>query len=131
MGRVWVPQTRGRKVASANRTACAPRTLMGEARRQDLGVPLPYQWRERAKLLEGRVAVAAAHVGFVCCVVLCVVIQASLATILVVTLHQQTQNGQFLHAHITKSAPKHPNDVSCLERYPTDILLACLTKVRR
>ncbi len=53
-------------------------------------------------------AAAAAHVGFVCCVVLCVVIQASLATILVVTLHQQTQNGQFLHHHITKSANKHP-----------------------
>ncbi len=28
---------------------------MGEARCQDLGAPLPYQWRERVKLLEGRV----------------------------------------------------------------------------
>jgi hypothetical protein len=80
MGRVWAPQTSERKAASANLTARAPHTLIGEARRQDLGVPLPYQWRERAKLLEGRVAVAAAHVGFVCCVVLCVVIRASLAT---------------------------------------------------
>ncbi len=36
----------------------------GESRRQDLGAPLPYLWRERVKLLEGRVV--AAHVG--CCV---------------------------------------------------------------
>ncbi len=36
----------------------------GELRCQDLGAPLPYLWRERAKLLEGRVA--AAHFG--CCV---------------------------------------------------------------
>jgi hypothetical protein len=72
MGRVWTPQTSERKAASANPTARAARTLIGEARCQDLGVPLPYQWRERAKLLEGRVAVAAAHVGFVwCCVVCC------------------------------------------------------------
>jgi hypothetical protein len=71
MGHVWAPQTRVRKAASANPTAHAPRTLMGEARRQDLGAPMPYQWRERAKPLEGRVAVAAAHVG--CCVLCCVV----------------------------------------------------------
>jgi hypothetical protein len=44
---------------------------MGEARWQDLEVPLPYQWRERAKPLKGRVAVAASHVG--CCVLCCVV----------------------------------------------------------
>jgi hypothetical protein len=49
----------------------APRTLIGEARRQDLGAPLPYQWRERAKPLEGMVAAAVAHVG--CCVLCCVV----------------------------------------------------------
>jgi hypothetical protein len=42
------------------------------------------------------------------CVVLCVVIRASLATILVVTIYQQTQNGQFVHNHITKLANKHP-----------------------
>ncbi len=36
----------------------------GESRRQDLGVPLPYPWRERARPLESRVAVA--HFG--CCV---------------------------------------------------------------
>ncbi len=36
----------------------------GESRRQDLGAPLSYPWRERAKPLEGRVA--AAHFG--CCV---------------------------------------------------------------
>ncbi len=36
----------------------------GELRCQDLGVPLPYPWRERAKPLEGRVV--AAHFG--CCV---------------------------------------------------------------
>ncbi len=36
----------------------------GESRRQDLGAPLPYPWRERAKPLKGRVA--AAHFG--CCV---------------------------------------------------------------
>ncbi len=36
----------------------------GELWRQDLGVQLPYPWRKRAKLLEGRVA--AAHFG--CCV---------------------------------------------------------------
>jgi len=36
----------------------------GESRRQDLGAPLPYPWRERAKPLEGRVA--AVHFG--CCV---------------------------------------------------------------
>jgi hypothetical protein len=71
---------------------------MGDVWRQDLGAPLPYHWRERAKLLEGRVAVAVAHVGFcvLCCVVLCVVIPASLATILVVSRYQQSRNGQFL-----------------------------------
>ncbi len=37
----------------------------GELRRQDLGAPLPYPWRERAKLLEGRVA--AAHLDVVSC----------------------------------------------------------------
>ncbi len=37
----------------------------GESRRQDLGAPLPYPWRERAKLLEGRVA--AAHLDVVSC----------------------------------------------------------------
>jgi hypothetical protein len=36
----------------------------GESRRQDLGAQLPYPWRERAKPVEGRVAVA--HFG--CCV---------------------------------------------------------------
>jgi hypothetical protein len=36
----------------------------GESRCQDLGAPLPYPWKERAKPLEGRVA--AAHFG--CCV---------------------------------------------------------------
>ncbi len=40
-----------------------------EQRRYDLGVPLPYPWRERAKPLEGWVA--AAHVD--CCVLCCVV----------------------------------------------------------
>jgi hypothetical protein len=37
----------------------------GEMRRQDLGAPLPYPWRERAKPLEGRVA--AAHLDVVGC----------------------------------------------------------------
>jgi hypothetical protein len=37
----------------------------GELRRQDLGAPLPYPWRERAKPLEGRVA--AAHLDVVGC----------------------------------------------------------------
>ncbi len=37
----------------------------GESWRQDLGAPLPYPWRERAKLLEGRVA--AAHLDVVGC----------------------------------------------------------------
>jgi hypothetical protein len=74
MGCIWAPQTRGRKVASANPMTCALRTLMGEARRQDLGAPLPYQWRERAKPLEGRVSAAVVHVGgMLCCVVCCVV----------------------------------------------------------
>jgi hypothetical protein len=36
-----------------------------ESRRQDLGAPLPYPWRERVKLLEGRVA--AAHLDVVGC----------------------------------------------------------------
>jgi hypothetical protein len=71
MGRIWVPQTRQKKVASANPPACAPCTLLGEAQHQDLGAPLPYQWRERAKLLESRMAAAAAHVG---CCVLCHVV---------------------------------------------------------
>jgi hypothetical protein len=71
MGCIWVPQTRGRKAVSAYPMACTPHALMGKARRQDLGAPLQYQWRERAKLLEGRVAAAAAHVG--CCVLCCVV----------------------------------------------------------
>ncbi len=86
---------------------CLQRTHR-ERRRDDLGAPLLYPWRERAKLLEGWVAPA--HVGccVLCCVVLCVVILASLATILVVTRYQQSQNGRFLHAHVTKLAPKHP-----------------------
>jgi hypothetical protein len=110
MGRVWVPQTRGRKGVSANLTACPLRTLMEEAWRQDLRAPLPYQWRERAKLLEGRVAAAAAHVGccVLCCVVLCVVIRARLATILVETLYQQTQNGQFFARSYHKIGPQTP-----------------------
>ncbi len=37
----------------------------GESWHQDLGVPLPYPWRERAKPLEGRVAVA--HLDVVSC----------------------------------------------------------------
>jgi hypothetical protein len=37
----------------------------GESRRQDLGAPLPYPWRERAKPLEGRVVVA--HLDVVSC----------------------------------------------------------------
>jgi hypothetical protein len=37
----------------------------GESWRQDLGAPLPYPWRERAKPLEGRVA--AAHLDVVGC----------------------------------------------------------------
>jgi hypothetical protein len=37
----------------------------GESWRQDLGAPLPYPWRERAKPLEGRVA--AAHLDVVSC----------------------------------------------------------------
>jgi hypothetical protein len=37
----------------------------GESQCQDLGVPLPYPWRERAKPLEGRVA--AAHLDVVRC----------------------------------------------------------------
>ncbi len=108
MGHVCVPQTWGREAASANPTTRAPRTLMGGVRHQDLGVPLPYQWRERAKPLEGRVAAAAAHVG--CCVLCCVVCcdLSEFTTILVVTLYQQNKNVQFLHTHITKSAPKHP-----------------------
>jgi hypothetical protein len=37
----------------------------GELWRQNLGAPLPYPWRERAMLLEGRVA--AAHLDVVSC----------------------------------------------------------------
>jgi hypothetical protein len=37
----------------------------GELQHQDLGAPLPYPWRERAKPLEGRVA--AAHLDVVGC----------------------------------------------------------------
>ncbi len=37
----------------------------GELRHQDLGAPLPYPWRERAKPLEGRVV--AAHLDVVGC----------------------------------------------------------------
>jgi hypothetical protein len=37
----------------------------GESRHQDLGAPLPYPWRERAKPLEGRVV--AAHLDVVSC----------------------------------------------------------------
>ncbi len=62
---------KGENAESANPTARALCTLIGEARRQDLGAPLPYQWRDRAKPLEGRVAAAVPHVG--CCELFCVV----------------------------------------------------------
>ncbi len=48
--------------------------IQGDTRRIDLGAPLPYPWRERAKPLGGRVADH--FVGYfivLCCVVLCVV----------------------------------------------------------
>jgi hypothetical protein len=51
-----------------SRGNCEPATgrllwTHGESRRQDLGAPLPYPWRERATPLEGRVA--AAHLDVV------------------------------------------------------------------
>ncbi len=57
---------RSRFGAPSKRTSrgdCKPATgrllwTHGESWRQDLGVPLLYPWRERAKLLEGRVAAA-------------------------------------------------------------------------
>jgi hypothetical protein len=59
--------------APSKRTSCGNRKpatwrllwIHGELRRQDLGAPLPYPWRERAKLLEGRVV--AAHLDVVGC----------------------------------------------------------------
>jgi hypothetical protein len=59
--------------APSKRTSCGDRKpatgrllwTHGESRHQDLGVPLPYPWRERAKPLEGRVA--AAHLDVVSC----------------------------------------------------------------
>jgi hypothetical protein len=55
-----------------------------EQRCNDLGMPLPYPWWERAKPVEGRVAGAhvGCHVLWLCCVVWCV--WGSLATMLVV-----------------------------------------------
>ncbi len=44
----------------------------------------------------------------VCCVVLCVVIRATLATILVVTLYQQTQNGWFFARSYHKVGQQTP-----------------------
>jgi hypothetical protein len=59
--------------APSKRTSCGDRKpatgrllwTHGELWCQDLGAPLPYPWRERAKLLEGRVA--AAHLDVVSC----------------------------------------------------------------
>ncbi len=53
-----------------SRSDCEPATghllwIHGESWHQDLGAPLPYPWRERAKPLEGRVAVA--HLDVVGC----------------------------------------------------------------
>jgi hypothetical protein len=53
-----------------SRGDCKPATgrllwTHGESRRQDLGAPVPYPWRERAKPLKGRVA--AAHLDVVGC----------------------------------------------------------------
>ncbi len=53
-----------------SRGDCEPATgrllwTHGELWRQDLGVPLPYSWRERAKPLEGRVG--AAHLDVMSC----------------------------------------------------------------
>jgi hypothetical protein len=60
----------GAQSKRTSRGNCKPATgpllwTHGESRRQDLGAPLPYPWRERAKLLEGRVA--AAHLDVVGC----------------------------------------------------------------
>jgi hypothetical protein len=59
--------------APSKRTSCGDREpatgrllwTHEESRHQDLGAPLPYPWRERVKLLEGRVA--AAHLDVVGC----------------------------------------------------------------
>ncbi len=64
---------------------------------------------ERAKPLDR--AAAAAHVD--CCVLcvclwLCFVWEWLLATIPEESQHRPRQNGQLLHTHITKLAPKHP-----------------------
>jgi hypothetical protein len=56
-----------KRTSRSNRKPTTDRLLWthGESRCQDLGVPLPYPWRERAKPLEGRVA--AAHLDVVGC----------------------------------------------------------------
>jgi hypothetical protein len=59
------------KGTSCNNREPAPGRLQrthGVTRHQDLGVLLPYPWRESAKPLEGRVAAAL----FDCCVYVCV-----------------------------------------------------------
>ncbi len=56
-----------KRTSRGNRQPATRRLLWnhGESRRQDLGAPLPYPWKERAKPLEGRVA--AAHLDVVGC----------------------------------------------------------------
>jgi hypothetical protein len=56
-----------KRASHGNRKPATGRLLWthGESRRQDLGAPLPYPWRERTKPLEGRVA--AAHLDVVGC----------------------------------------------------------------
>jgi hypothetical protein len=95
---------KGTKCGEHERNNSHPVDAHGEPQSQDLGAPLPYLWKERAKPLEGRVA--AAHID--CCVFLwlCFVVQASLATLVVESLHQSKQNGQLLCTHTTKSAPQ-------------------------
>jgi hypothetical protein len=56
-----------KRTSHGDRKPATGRLLLthGESRRQDLGAPLPYPWRERAKPLEGRVR--AAHLDVVGC----------------------------------------------------------------
>ncbi len=118
------PQTGEPSAALPNLMARA----LGGSIRSSSTMSLWHHWpthgRRGPKPLEGRAA--AAHVG--CCVFLwlCFVVHSSLATLVVESLHQPRQNGQLLHTHTSKSAPK---DLGCKCRFHTFAISRCGTCV--
>ncbi len=123
MGHGLAPQTGKPTMVQLNPTVCTLRETIGSGGAMSWGHHCPY-CGER-----GQSAIGSGGGGsfwFLCVLVVCFVAWASLATLVVESLHQPRQNGQLLRTHTTKSAPK---DLGRKCRSHTIAICRCGTRV--